>query len=111
MIRCDHRTTLIGSAVDDRECTVKKGRHRRYEEARALKRGPDLDIEGILDDLSSDRDDRPGGDPDDFDVLRADSDALRAGGTEVDPEAATTDADFDDVDDEIDDELDDEIPA
>ena len=31
---------------------MKKGRHRRYEEARALKRGSDLDIEGILDDLS-----------------------------------------------------------
>lgn len=28
---------------------VKKGRHRRFEEARALKRGPDVDIEGILD--------------------------------------------------------------
>ena len=32
--------------------TVKKGRHRRYEEARALKRGGDLDIEGIFSDLS-----------------------------------------------------------
>jgi hypothetical protein len=31
---------------------VKKGRHRRYEEARALKRGGDLDIEGIFSDLS-----------------------------------------------------------
>lgn len=29
---------------------VKKGRHRRFEEARALKRGPDIDIETILDD-------------------------------------------------------------
>lgn len=29
---------------------MKKGRHRRFEEARALKRGPDIDIEGILDD-------------------------------------------------------------
>jgi hypothetical protein len=34
---------------------VKKGRHRRYEEARALKRGGDLDIESIFDDLSGDR--------------------------------------------------------
>jgi hypothetical protein len=34
---------------------VKKGRHRRYEEARAMKRGPDLDIEAIFDDLESDR--------------------------------------------------------
>ena len=31
---------------------MKKGRHRRYEEARALKRGGDLDIESIFDDLS-----------------------------------------------------------
>jgi hypothetical protein len=41
---------------------VKKGRHRRYEEARALKRGPDLDIEAIFDDLESDR---PAGSVDD----------------------------------------------
>lgn len=34
---------------------MKKGRHRRYEEARALKRGPDLDIEAIFEDLESDR--------------------------------------------------------
>jgi hypothetical protein len=97
MILRVRRATLGRSAVEDRECTVKKGRHRRYEEARALKRGPDLDIEGILDDLSSDRDDRPGGDPDDFDVLQADG----AGTT---PEAEATD-------DQVDDEFDDEIPA
>jgi hypothetical protein len=36
---------------------VKKGRHRRFEEARALKRGPDIDIESILDDPFADRDD------------------------------------------------------
>lgn len=28
---------------------MKKGRHRRFEEARALKRGPDIDIEALLD--------------------------------------------------------------
>jgi len=27
---------------------VKKGRHRRFEEARALKRGPDVDIESVF---------------------------------------------------------------
>ena len=27
---------------------MKKGRHRRFEEARAFKRGPDVDIESIL---------------------------------------------------------------
>jgi hypothetical protein len=101
MILRVRRATLGRSAVEDRECTVKKGRHRRYEEARALKRGPDLDIEGILDDLSSDRNDRPGGDPDDFDVLQAD-------GVDTVPTAEASD---DQVDDEYDDELDDEIPA
>ena len=58
--------------VESVERSVKKGRHRRYEEARALKRGPDLDIESILDDLSSDGPARSSGDPDDFDVLEAD---------------------------------------
>ena len=29
---------------------MKKGRHRRFEEARALNRGPDIDIEAILND-------------------------------------------------------------
>ena len=33
---------------------MKKGRHRRYEEARNLKRGGDLDIEAIFNDLGSD---------------------------------------------------------
>jgi hypothetical protein len=97
MILRVRRATLGRSAVEDRECTVKKGRHRRYEEARALKRGPDLDIEGILDDLSSDRNDRPGGDPDDFDVLQAD-------GVDTVPAAEAGD-------DQVDDEYDDEIPA
>ncbi|MFM7064991.1 MAG: hypothetical protein ACKO04_16125 [Actinomycetes bacterium] len=30
---------------------MKKGRHRRYEEARALKRGPDLDIDALFTEL------------------------------------------------------------
>lgn len=34
---------------------MKKGRHRRYEEARNLKRGGDLDIEAIFSDLEGDR--------------------------------------------------------
>jgi hypothetical protein len=98
MILRVRRATLGRSAVEDRECTVKKGRHRRYEEARALKRGPDLDIEGILDDLSSDRNDRPGGDPDDFDVLQAD-------GVDTVPAAEASDDQVDDYDDEFDDEI------
>lgn len=39
---------------DDGSRIVKKGRHRRYEEARAMKRGPDLDIEALLSDLGND---------------------------------------------------------
>ena len=35
---------------------MKKGRHRRFEEARALKRGPDIDIESILEDPNEDDD-------------------------------------------------------
>lgn len=46
---------------------MKKGRHRRYEEARALKRGSDLDIEGILDDLSGSSDDGSDEVEDDYD--------------------------------------------
>jgi len=42
---------MFDSVVDDGESTVKKGRHRRYEEARNLKRGPDLDIEALFTDL------------------------------------------------------------
>lgn len=33
---------------------MKKGRHRRFEEARALKRSSDLDINDIFDSLSND---------------------------------------------------------
>ena len=35
---------------------VKKGRHRRFEEARALKRSPDIDFDRLLDDLKTDDD-------------------------------------------------------
>lgn len=44
---------------------MKKGRHRRFEEARALKRGPDIDIETILDDPFAPRDDEDDDDEDD----------------------------------------------
>jgi len=54
------------------EPSVKKGRHRRYEEARALKRGPDLDIESILDDDGLGGPSRTSTDPEDFDVLEFD---------------------------------------
>tara|TARA_Y100000746_G_scaffold232058_1_gene247691 strand:+ start:407 stop:610 length:204 start_codon:yes stop_codon:yes gene_type:complete len=33
---------------------LKKGRHRRFEEARALKRNQEMDIDSILESLSSD---------------------------------------------------------
>ena len=71
------RATLPCSVTYDLECAVKKGRHRRYEEARALKRGSDLDIESIFSDLTSERaegvvadigiDDDESDDEDDFD--------------------------------------------
>lgn len=35
---------------------MKKGRHRRFEEARALKRGPDIDIEHIFEEDSAEDD-------------------------------------------------------
>ena len=67
---------------------MKKGRHRRYEEARNLKRGPDLDIEAIFNDLATEpgtvaavveddaRDDVES-DPDDlYDPLAADEDDI-----------------------------------
>ena len=36
---------------------MKKGRHRRYEEARAMKRSHDGDFDSLLDDLVDDGDD------------------------------------------------------
>ena len=45
---------------------MKKGRHRRYEEARALKQNQDLDLDSIFDSLEiGDRE--ADGDPPDFD--------------------------------------------
>ncbi len=35
---------------------MKKGRHRRFEEARALKRSDNVDLDGLLDSLESDAD-------------------------------------------------------
>ncbi len=34
---------------------MKKGRHRRFEEARAMKRSQDIDIEGIFESLQAER--------------------------------------------------------
>lgn len=36
---------------------MKKGRHRRFEEARAMKRSQDVDFDALLDSLQTDRDD------------------------------------------------------
>jgi hypothetical protein len=53
-----------------REKPVKKGRHRRFEEARAMKRSQDVDFDALLDSLQTDDDgsDDPGDgdDPDDL---------------------------------------------
>ncbi|MGI9604301.1 MAG: hypothetical protein ACR2QE_20650 [Acidimicrobiales bacterium] len=39
--------------------TVKKGRHRRFEEARALKRSRDVDYDDLFDSLNPDDDNEP----------------------------------------------------
>lgn len=36
---------------------MKKGRHRRFEEARAMKRSQDVDFDALLDSLSTDESD------------------------------------------------------
>jgi hypothetical protein len=47
-------------ALESQECPMKKGRHRRYEEARALKRSRDGDdIESLMDRLDDDPFDLP----------------------------------------------------
>lgn len=68
---------------------MKKGRHRRYEEARNLKRGPDLDIEAIFNDLASE----PG-------VVAAVVEDPVEDDIEVDPDAAYDEVVEDDTDDE-----------
>ena len=42
---------------------MKKGRHRRYEEARALKQNQDLDLDSIFDSLNVDDSDTDGESP------------------------------------------------
>jgi len=63
---------------------VKKGRHRRYEEARNLKRGPDLDIEALFTDLEGEPPSAVASDLHDDDI-EADPDR------HADPEAYTED--------------------
>lgn len=55
---------------------MKKGRHRRFEEARALKRGPDIDIENIFEEADDDDASQPGrsGWYDDEEFARSDED-------------------------------------
>lgn len=66
---------------------MKKGRHRRYEEARNLKRGPDLDIEALFTDL--------GGEP--SAVAAVVEDEPRDDDVELDPD----DRYAEDLDDEV----------
>ena len=42
---------------------MKKGRHRRYEEARALKQNQDLDLDSIFDSLNVEESDADGESP------------------------------------------------
>jgi hypothetical protein len=58
---------------------VKKGRHRRFEEARAMKRSQDVDFDALLDSLAVDPDRKPEHDAwsdfdDDDDALEDDDD-------------------------------------
>ncbi len=56
---------------------MKKGRHRRYEEARALKQNQDLDLDSIFDSLQVDDQEDTTESPAD-DGLQADADEDRA---------------------------------
>ena len=56
---------------------MKKGRHRRYEEARALKQNQDLDLDSIFDSLRVDDQEDTTESPAD-DGLQADADEDRA---------------------------------
>ncbi|MGY6499560.1 MAG: hypothetical protein ACXIVQ_01480 [Acidimicrobiales bacterium] len=56
---------------------MKKGRHRRFEEARALKRSQDINIEDLFESLQADRvgsDEVPSSEWDDSDDVDVDED-------------------------------------
>lgn len=46
---------------------MKKGRHRRYEEARAMKRGRDVDFDALLGEFNADGEQTAAADDDDPD--------------------------------------------
>jgi hypothetical protein len=53
---------------------VKKGRHRRFEEARALKRSTDIDFDSLLESLQKDAGSERSGPSDDEDAVYDDLD-------------------------------------
>jgi hypothetical protein len=53
---------------------VKKGRHRRFEEARALKRSTDIDFDSLLESLQKDAGPARSGPADDEDAVSDDLD-------------------------------------
>jgi hypothetical protein len=53
---------------------VKKGRHRRFEEARALKRSTDIDFDSLLESLQKDAGPERSGPADDEDAVSDDLD-------------------------------------
>ena len=67
--------------------SVKKGRHRRFEEARAMKRSQDVDLDALFDSL---RTDESGG------TSLADAEADSSGGAD----AGEDDDDYEDDDDD-----------
>ena len=53
---------------------MKKGRHRRFEEARALKRSTDIDFDSLLESLQKDAGSERSGPSDDEDAVYDDLD-------------------------------------
>ena len=60
--RALRRATFVLQSLTMGSWPVKKGRHRRFEEARAMKRSSDIDFDSLLESLKSES-----GDPDSYD--------------------------------------------
>jgi len=84
---------LVRSVTNDGECAVKKGRHRRYEEARALKRGADLDIVDLFTDLESEHSSAESAAPDTDTTDSGATESAAAESNGIEPADATVDED------------------
>ena len=77
---------------------MKKGRHRRFEEARALKRSQDVDLEDLFEDISGGSDDSEGVHKPEHDAwadLAAEWDSKNSDPVEVDADSQPTEANSD----------------